>query len=481
MRIARHVMFSLMMLLPLLLLAGSPAMSFDETYEQRARRERSEVIAAHRRALAPPPIDAAEIGRWSDLFKFDDEQKDAMSIIEQEYFEACQALKAGPRRIIVVNWPAMFHYDETTRTMQPRYTPLLIEVLRARQTLLAEMERNDDRLFADTRVIISPNQYTTLDQIHWRVTRELYAMASDFLEADLDLQDVVRSVELDAEEYVVLAPLLLKYQEELAAQTKTRAVGVHDLDLERARMLIDLGERWELVVHEQERFDIRQELNDITRDQWNTALAIGDLNRETFRRVRKLLTTEHARTLTQQYHRRVRPTLYEQETEILSHFDEAKQLPDLGDDVAEAIDAMRDRAMRALNPLGLDAMEIADQIFVDERLDEPDAVIRLEHEIELIDVEQQRREMMSRALFDLEQLLLSSHPEFVRKLIFPRDVMTAQARVSRYRRDTLAQRIEQVLDIEEADAIAAQEAEEAAEDDGSIVDEVDDALDDGGQ
>lgn len=425
----------------------------------RRAEVRREALERLRGEALPSPASEAEIAAWAAETGFSAEGLALMPAILDQYRRAIQRADESAGRPIRERIEAAYRFDEGRERIVAIPTPELVELLEQRLVLAEAMQAADAALFREFEALSDPALRRTLEDIRHERIQGLFRRPERLPGSTLDLVDLFAKESIDSSEFVGVPELLDRYRRDHAQLIERRYREGLAIELEQARLLVDLGPSWELAEAPEDAAAIRDELQDLDRRSIELEGPLRALNRQTITALRRMMPDDEGRRLQRTYQSLTYPEHFRDEDRFVAMLAMPSVAAALSGDRADAAMLSLDRAAREIQRPALLLMELADGLAAVETL--PDPYTRAEAsmllETRMLELVQQRRDRLSIAVREVLNTMPGDATTAVAALREHLSADESMRRASEFRRGQLA---EQVVRIRER-AMQIEDAEEA--------------------
>lgn len=426
---------------------------------ERVRAEKEEDL---RRRFVPEELTADQLATMAAAFGVPEASMPAFAQVCERYRQLNEAARRTDSQIVLRLLPAAYRYDPHESEFVPVHTPVLLDVFNRRDAMRSRIDEAETYLDRELRNLGDPTHRAQARLARAARAETLFAHPSKLPGARVNLLELLPKAGLGESDMATLDVSLDRYAEEYLRALAGRDRALRSLEQSRAEALVGLGPEWRAGRTIDEARGVERELARYDVNEVRSDVELRDLNASTIERIRRTLPPQQARRVLVAWQSAVHPELFEEDRLSRIVMERFLGIAELASDVQGlAIDRFL-QLEEQLWPLGQQAVEIADNILVADRLPPTDAAqvrIALEQQIHKIQVK--RRKVVRDALGEMAAWVPPTAPELGSLLVDTKATLDAQDEASRFLMTQLAQRqreLETLLAMGETPATAAEDA-----------------------
>ncbi|MBL9120015.1 MAG: hypothetical protein JNL80_08890 [Phycisphaerae bacterium] len=425
-------------------------------------KTRTEKEADLRQRFLPEPLNASELAALDEELGMTPESQLAFVDVCARYTLLSQEARGDASRELLRLLPAAFRYDPHETEFEPIYTPELLDLHRQYERVGESIARAEDYLARELRNLADPARRSQLRLVLSARAEALYARPARLPGARVNLLDLLPKAGLSASDLAGLDVALDRYAQEYIAALIQRHATLRDIETRKAQALVGLGPEWRAGRTIAEAIGVERELAAFEVAEVRSDIGLRDLNSATLERMRKTLSPNQSRRVLLAWQSIVHPELFEEDRLARIVMERFISMPEV---TPESRSTAIDRFLQLedqLWPLGQQAVELADNVVVAERLPPTDAAqvrIALDEQIHKIQI--RRRKVVREAVHQMQTNLPAEQAEFAKTLQDTLLTLDAQDRASRFLMNHLAQRQQELQTLLAMGEIPATSAKDA--------------------
>lgn len=325
---------------------------------------RREALTELRERLFPPPLGEAEVDGWGVATGLD---PDGIQFLRDLYAQYRAALATAPLAPSdeqgLLN--ASFEWDDVAERFVPRWSPVTLQLLTLRAAALETQRRAEQDLARGLVTRVPADHQAVARRIAFERLGKVFAQPTDRGTVAVDLLSCVDEARLKPAELAAIAPVLDAHVKATTAALRRRADQASVLELELARLLVQLGPAWEIVMDDDDRADVQSQLDALRSAIARLDAPIREIKLLTLSTLSKQLSPPAAFAVQDVFWQRTRPELFDDEAD-LTELVRASLAPrgDGGptpDEATARLNLLAATRLRLL-PLGFDAAACADEL-----------------------------------------------------------------------------------------------------------------------
>ncbi len=435
---------------------GEPAFNAVDPEKARAEKER-----ALQRRFLPDALTDAELDDLESRLGFNDEAKRLFAVTRERYREASRNARDQKGREVLRLLPAAFKYDAHEAEFQPVYTPELLSVLRIGEAVGSSIGDAERALEHDLGQLCDGPHRATWRRLRAARCDALFGEPTRLPGARVNLLELLPKAGLAEGELTSLDLIIDRYTDDYVSAVKERHDALRANEMRRGETFVALGPEWRAGRTIDEAIQVEREIAQFDTAEVRSDIALRDLNAATVEKIRKTLPPQPARRVLVAWQSVVHPELFEDERLLRGVMEQFLALEGILPDVRSvAIDHLV-AVEEQLWPQGQQAVELADNLVVAQRLPPTDAAqVRIALDAQLHKILTKRRKLVREAVRELVGTVPAEQAAFVDKLNDTLATFDAQDRASRFLMDQLASRereLQTLLAMGETPATAAQD------------------------